>query len=85
MKSVNEKDTARKEMFLMALKHANVYASTNKRRQLEEQLYLYKRLCLVLIITLGTIALCSVLLNIKLINDATPFLLSHGMWTDTKI
>ncbi len=72
-------DTQRKydisiEAFNLAIKEAVYHAELRIQQQFVEQLNGYKRLCAVLIIVLSVIALCSVLLNIKLFCEGLPAL-----------
>lgn len=68
---MNDKDI---EMLKIAIKEAAYHAELRIRHQFEEQLNSDKRLCTVLIIVLSVIALCSVLLNIKLFCEGVPAL-----------
>lgn len=72
-------DTQRKynisiEAFNLAIKQAVCHAELLIRQQFVEQVNGYKSLCRVLIIVLSVVALCSVLLNIKLLCGDLPAL-----------
>ncbi|MFY0255426.1 hypothetical protein ACDQ55_15890 [Chitinophaga sp. 30R24] len=77
---MKNKETISMEVFDMAMKQAISHAELHSRQELEDQLFFYKRLCRILIIVLSMIALCSVLLNIKLMSESKAPL-PGGIWT----